>query len=155
MQQFTAPLAAKRVNVLWFAGLTLRLMSASIGILVKQWLREYLSGEYISPQARMRIRYFRAPGLEHWHVFTIAALLPLVLQLALALFFVGLCFFTLDIHSSVGYTTIPLVARLVPSLRLSILCARVVSPLPIHNPSLQICDAVRARDHLLAPQRLA
>lgn len=109
IQQFQPSLAARRVNVLWFASLTLSLMSASFGILVKQWLREYLSGEFVSPQTRLRIRHFRMPGLDHWGVFAIAALLPLVLQLALALFFIGLCFFTLDVHKSIGYTTIPLV----------------------------------------------
>ncbi|KAI0338022.1 hypothetical protein BDW22DRAFT_1338655, partial [Trametopsis cervina] len=107
---FEPSLAAKRVNVLWFASLTLALISASFGIMVKQWLSEYLSGQHVSPQTRLRIRHFREPGLEHWHVFGIASLLPVLLQLALALFFVGLCFFTLDIHASIGYTTIPLVA---------------------------------------------
>ncbi|KAI0338036.1 hypothetical protein BDW22DRAFT_1338598, partial [Trametopsis cervina] len=107
---FKPSLSAKRVNILWFASLTLALISASFGILVKQWLREYLSLEYVSPQARLRIRNFRKPGLQDWHVFGIASLLPLVLQLALALFFVGLCFFTLNIDPSIGYTTIPLVA---------------------------------------------
>ncbi|KAI0338038.1 hypothetical protein BDW22DRAFT_1302947, partial [Trametopsis cervina] len=68
--------SAKRVNVLWFASLTLSLISASFGILVKQWLREYLAGEYVSSQARLRVRHFRAPGLERWHVFGIASFLP-------------------------------------------------------------------------------
>ncbi|KAI0688465.1 hypothetical protein BC835DRAFT_1284579, partial [Cytidiella melzeri] len=84
---------AIRVNVLWFASLTLSLVSASFGILVKQWLREYLAGEYTSPQARLRIRHFRNPGLDHWKVFEIAAILPLLLQLSLGLFLIGLCFF--------------------------------------------------------------
>ncbi|KAI0093072.1 hypothetical protein BDY19DRAFT_921863, partial [Irpex rosettiformis] len=101
---------AIRVNVLWFASLTLSLVSASFSILVKQWLREYLAGEYTSPQARLRIRHFRHPGLEHWKVFEIAAIIPLVLQLSLALFLVGLCFFTADVHDTVGHTTLPLVA---------------------------------------------
>ena len=107
---FKPSVTAVRVNVLWFASLTLSLVSASFGILVKQWLREYLAGEYTSPQARLRIRQFRNPGLSDWKVFEIAALLPLLLQLALALFLIGLCFFTLDVHSSVGHATIPLVA---------------------------------------------
>lgn len=51
VQHFVPSVPAKRVNVLWFASLTLSLISASFGILVKQWLREYLSGEYVSPQA--------------------------------------------------------------------------------------------------------
>ncbi|KAI0338037.1 hypothetical protein BDW22DRAFT_824759 [Trametopsis cervina] len=103
-------LTAKRVNVLWVASLTLALITASFGILVKQWLREYLAVEHVSPQARLRIRHFRKPGLEGWHVYGIASLLPLIIQVALALFFVGLCFFTLDINTSIGYTAIPLVA---------------------------------------------
>ena len=101
---------AVRVNVLWFASLTLSLVSASFSILVKQWLREYLAGDYTSPQARLRIRHFRYPGLEHWKVFEIAATIPLLLQLSLALFLVGLCFFTADVHDTVGHTTLPLVA---------------------------------------------
>lgn len=76
---FMPTLAAKRVNILWFASLTLSLISALFDILVKQWLCEYLAGDQVSPQARLRIRHFRQPGLEHWHVFGIAAFLPLVL----------------------------------------------------------------------------
>ncbi|KAI0798707.1 hypothetical protein BC629DRAFT_243365 [Irpex lacteus] len=108
--EFTPTTNAIRVNVLWFASLTLSLVSASFSILVKQWLQEYLSGEFTSPQARIRIRHFRYPGLDHWKVFEIAAALPLLLQLSLALFFVGLCFFTADVHNTVGHTTLPLVA---------------------------------------------
>ncbi|KAI0093088.1 hypothetical protein BDY19DRAFT_407332 [Irpex rosettiformis] len=108
--EFTPTVNAIRVNVLWFASLTLSLVSASFGILVKQWLREYLAGEYTSPQARLRIRHFRTPGLDHWKVFEIAAILPLLLQLSLALFLIGLCFFTADVHDTIGHTTLPLVA---------------------------------------------
>jgi hypothetical protein len=86
------------------------LVSASFAILVKQWLREYLAGDYTSPQARLRIRHFRNPGLADWKVFEIAAILPLLLQVSLALFLIGLCFFTFDVHSAIGHTTIPLVA---------------------------------------------
>ncbi|THG99340.1 hypothetical protein EW026_g2989 [Hermanssonia centrifuga] len=70
-------------NVLWFSSLMISLMAASFGILVKQWLREYLAGEYTSPLARLRVRQFRNPGLTDWKVFEIAAILPLLLQLAL------------------------------------------------------------------------
>ncbi|KAI0691133.1 hypothetical protein BC835DRAFT_133728 [Cytidiella melzeri] len=107
---FQPSLYAVRVNILWFASLTLTLISASFGILVKQWLREYLAGDYTSPQARLRVRHYRNPGLDNWKVFEIAAMLPLLLQLALALFFIGLCFFTAGVHTTVGHTTLPLVA---------------------------------------------
>ncbi|KAI0776397.1 hypothetical protein BC629DRAFT_1290587, partial [Irpex lacteus] len=98
-----------RVNVLWFASLVVSLMTASFGMLVKQWLREFLAAEVPSPQARLRIRHFREPEIKRWKVYEIAASLPLLLQLSLGLFFVGLCYFTASVHASVGYTTLPLV----------------------------------------------
>ncbi|KAI0776473.1 hypothetical protein BC629DRAFT_1441423 [Irpex lacteus] len=42
-------------------------------------------------------------------VYEIVACLPLLLQLSLGLFFVGLCYFTASVHESVGHTTFPLV----------------------------------------------
>ncbi len=99
-----------RVNVLWFASLIFSLMTASFGILVKQWLREYLAVDNPSPHARLRVHHYRYPGLAQWKVFEIAAILPLLQQLALALFFIGLCYFTASVHSSIGHTSLPLVA---------------------------------------------
>ncbi|EKM60628.1 uncharacterized protein PHACADRAFT_58937, partial [Phanerochaete carnosa HHB-10118-sp] len=88
--QFTAPLWAVRVNALWFASLIVSLATASFSMLVKQWLREYLAFEYTSPQERLRARQYRKPGLGKWKVFEIAAVLPMLLQLSLGLFFTGL-----------------------------------------------------------------
>lgn len=108
-QAFQASSVDIRVNVLWFASLLFSLITASFSILVKQWLREFLNAENPSPQARLRVRHLRYPQLARWKVFEIAAALPLLLQLALALFFIGLCYFTASVHSSVEYTTLPLV----------------------------------------------
>lgn len=101
--------AAILVNALWFASLLFSLMSASFGILVKQWLRQYLAIDSTFPQAQLRIRYFRSPSLTTWKVFEIAAVLPLLLQLSLGLFFLGLCFFTWGIHPTLGKTSIPII----------------------------------------------
>lgn len=98
-----------RINILWFASLVISLVTASLAILVKQWLREFLAVANPSPLARVRIRHLREPGIRGWKVYEIAAILPLFLQLSLGLFFVGLCYFTAAIHSSIGYTTLPLV----------------------------------------------
>jgi hypothetical protein len=97
------------VNILWFASLIVSLVTASFGILVKQWLREYLAVEVPSPQARLRVRHLRYPALHTWKVFEIAAALPLLLQIALGLFFAGLCYLTISVHPSVYHTTLPLV----------------------------------------------
>lgn len=107
---FKAPVWAIRVNVLWFTSLILSLSAASLGMLVKQWLREYLALEYTTPQQRLRARQYRSPALVEWKVFEIAAALPALLQVSLGLFFLGLCIFTSAVHSSIGSTTIPIVA---------------------------------------------
>ncbi|KAI0344891.1 hypothetical protein BDW22DRAFT_1327187, partial [Trametopsis cervina] len=107
---FEPSVNAIRINDLWAASLVISLATASFGILVKQWLREYMKFVTSFPQGRLRIRSFRRAGLETWKVLTIAACLPLLLQLALGLFFVGLCFYTAELHSSVRNTTLPLVA---------------------------------------------
>lgn len=96
-------------NVTWFGSLTISLMAASYGMLVKQWLREYLANHDASPLTRLRIRCFRYPALAKWKVFEIVAVLPLLLQLALGLFFLGLCYFASTIHPAVQWTVIPLV----------------------------------------------
>lgn len=107
---FTAAHNDIRVNVLWFASLMISLITASFAILVKQWLRGFLAVDSPSPQARLRVRHFRAPELEKWKVYEIAAALPLLLQVSLGLFFIGLCYFTASLDLSVNRTTIPLVA---------------------------------------------
>ncbi|KAF7793653.1 hypothetical protein EIP86_004768 [Pleurotus ostreatoroseus] len=124
---FQAADSAIRVNVCWFASLLLSLSSASFGILVKQWLREFLAIPYISPQERIRIRDARVQGLEIWNLFEIASLLPVLLQISLALFFVGLCFFTAAVHPSVGTTTLLLVCCWAFFFCLSVI-APLVSP---------------------------
>ncbi|KAI0821134.1 hypothetical protein BC629DRAFT_428426 [Irpex lacteus] len=106
---FHPSLAAKRVNVLWFASLIISLSTASLAILAKQWLRGYMAFASSSPQGQLRIRHFRRSGLETWRVFGIVSMLPLLLQISLALFFVGLCFFTADIDPVIGNTALPLV----------------------------------------------
>ena len=106
---FSAALTDIRVNVCWFSSLVLSLSSASFGMLLQQWLREYLYIDRTVPQERLRIRYFRARGLEVWKLYEIASVLPLILQVSLLLFFVGLCFFTASVHSSIGTATLLLV----------------------------------------------
>ena len=79
-------------------------------MLVKQWLREYLSGNFALGRPHLRLRFFRYVGMVKWRVFQIASLLPLLLQLALALFFAGLCIFSARIDSRLGSLTSSLVA---------------------------------------------
>lgn len=124
---FDASTTDIRVNVCWFASLILSLSTASFGMLVQQWLREYLYIDRTVPQERIRIRHFRSRGLEAWRLFEIAAVLPLLLQLSLVLFFTGLCFFTASVHSSIGDATLCLVCGWAALFGFAIL-APLISP---------------------------
>ena len=124
---FIATPSDVRVNALWFASLICSLATASLGMLVKQWLREYLAGDFVSPHARLRIRHFRRASLKKWKVFEIAGVLPLLLQTSLGLFFAGLCLWTMSLNRTIGKTSIPLVCAWAVVLLLTTI-APVVSP---------------------------
>ena len=99
---FHPPSSAIRINILWFASLVFSLIAASLSMLVKQWLREYLAGRHGTDEEYIRIRQYRYEGLLKWRVFDIVALLPLLLHIALILFFIGLGDFLLTFNTSVG-----------------------------------------------------
>ncbi|KAI0790540.1 hypothetical protein C8Q75DRAFT_806443 [Abortiporus biennis] len=101
---------AIHVSSLWFASLVCSLMTASLGILVKQWLREYMAHDHLSPRAYIRVRHRRQQGIVQYRVFEIAAVLPLILQLSLGLFFAGLAYFMLVISPTVGKVVTTLVS---------------------------------------------
>ncbi|KAF9467945.1 hypothetical protein BDZ94DRAFT_1318466 [Collybia nuda] len=87
---FTGSTSAIRINAFWFTSLTLGLTAVLIGILCKQWLREYQRYENLSPKDAFPIRQMRYEGLLRWHIPKILSTLPLLLQVALVLFFGGL-----------------------------------------------------------------
>ncbi|KIP07914.1 hypothetical protein PHLGIDRAFT_39463, partial [Phlebiopsis gigantea 11061_1 CR5-6] len=58
-EPFEVPEWAVHVNVLWFSSLIVSLATASLGMLVKSWLREYLALDTEAPRKRLRVRYYR------------------------------------------------------------------------------------------------
>lgn len=94
-----------RINTLWSCSLVISLVTASIGIFIKQWFHEYMAQDTQAPLFCLRARFFRSEGLEKWRVFELAAALALLLQLALFLFFVGLSDFLHQVDPTVGWIT--------------------------------------------------
>ncbi|KAI0785246.1 hypothetical protein C8Q75DRAFT_776544 [Abortiporus biennis] len=87
---FTAPKSAIRINTLWFTSLVFSLISALLGILAKQWLRRYISHTSSAPREAIQIRQHRYNGLIKWRMIEIVGWLPVLLEIAVVLFFVGL-----------------------------------------------------------------
>ncbi|KAF9447861.1 hypothetical protein P691DRAFT_760389 [Macrolepiota fuliginosa MF-IS2] len=82
--------SAERINICWFLSLTLSLATVLIGILCMQWLREYRHEAALPHVESISLRQMRFEGLVTWKVPDILSSLPLILQIALVLFFVGI-----------------------------------------------------------------
>ncbi|KAF9008551.1 hypothetical protein BDZ89DRAFT_996880, partial [Hymenopellis radicata] len=78
------------VSVLWFTSLALSLTTALMAVLMKQWIHQYMAVPSGTPRDRSRIRQFRLESIEKWHVPLIIGLLPVLMHVALGVFFVGL-----------------------------------------------------------------
>ncbi|KAI0079052.1 hypothetical protein K474DRAFT_1592676, partial [Panus rudis PR-1116 ss-1] len=83
---------------MWFASLFLCLTTASLGMLAKQWLREFVAKED-GPKGY----FLRYQGLATYRVYEFTAFLPILLQLALIIFLVGLCTFLRVLEPAIGW----------------------------------------------------
>ena len=99
---FSASLSTIVINSLWFVSLVAALSSAFIGILVKQWLREYMRPVSTTPIDALSLRQLDYQALKDWGVVEIISFLPLLLQLSLALFLVGLLYLLWTLHNVVA-----------------------------------------------------
>ncbi|EMD41611.1 hypothetical protein CERSUDRAFT_90185 [Gelatoporia subvermispora B] len=85
------PTSSVWINALWFSSLILSLSSASIGIIVRQWLHQFISPASPDPRRSAEIHHSRYElGIIRWKVPEILNILPILLLAALMLFFIGL-----------------------------------------------------------------
>ncbi len=98
---FSPPNNIVVVNTLFYASLSLMLLAAFIAMLIKNWVREFdrgLRGMSISEQ-RAKTREFRYQGLVYWKLSGMVAILPILIQISLLLFFIGLALFLFHIDT--------------------------------------------------------
>ena len=81
---------------MWFLSLVISLASALLGILAKQWIREYLTWDKATalPKTNIRVRQVRFEAWEDWHTPAIISAIPVLLEVAIILFVMGLVLFT-------------------------------------------------------------
>ena len=136
-----------RINSFWFLSLILSLTTVLVGIISLQWLREHQRySDSLSPRQSLGIFHMRTEALEKWYVPQIFAMLPLLLEAALVLFFFGIVDFLLDLsHAvaipvavSIGLTTLFLVSTtILPTLQCFPVSLRQPlsdSPVPVPCP---------------------
>ncbi|KAK0196623.1 hypothetical protein F5146DRAFT_10960 [Armillaria mellea] len=91
------------VNGLWFSSLFLSLTTALVAVLVKQWLHHYVvlpSGNSTRAVFCSTVPIF---GVQKWRVEVIVGLLPVLMHLALALFFIGLSLFLHPLRAALSW----------------------------------------------------
>jgi hypothetical protein len=116
-----------RVNAIWLCSLILSLVAALLAILVKQWLREYMTWtSMISGKESVALRQYRAQGWDNWYVSQWRYAIPGLLQAALVLFFWGL----VDLFWNVQATIAIIVTSLV-GVSLGVLL--MISFIPVIN----------------------
>ncbi|TFY82745.1 hypothetical protein EWM64_g1276 [Hericium alpestre] len=87
------------INVLWFLSLVFSLSCALGATLVQQWSRTYIQGteERFIPHEKARMRTYLLEGVERFGVTAMVQAIPVMLHVALFLFFAGLVVFPLSI----------------------------------------------------------
>ncbi|PBK78479.1 hypothetical protein ARMSODRAFT_42546 [Armillaria solidipes] len=100
---FIASATSVWVNGLWFTSLALSLTTALVSVLVKQWLHHYMALPSGTPRERSLLRQFRFAGLQKWRVLGIIGLLPVLMHIALAIFFIGLVIFLGPLRESIAW----------------------------------------------------
>ncbi|EIW55849.1 uncharacterized protein TRAVEDRAFT_152410, partial [Trametes versicolor FP-101664 SS1] len=137
------------LNALWFAGLILSLASASVGIMVKQWLNEYSAGVSGNARSVAQMRQYRLNHLRTWHVEDVVNTIPVLLQLALALFLTGLLILLWSLHGTVAAVASTLVCLL------GVFTA-VTTLLPLVNHQCSyLTPQIRAINSIWQPKRYA
>ncbi|TFK60723.1 hypothetical protein BDN72DRAFT_741489, partial [Pluteus cervinus] len=103
---------AVQINFLWFMSLAASLSVSSIGILCMQWVRQYRRWKAKTDRRTAALRRQRYEGFLHWHVPNIVAALPVILQIALVLFGVGVNNLLWSLHHvvAVGFAAVSIPA---------------------------------------------
>lgn len=146
-QSFSPKHSAVRVNVFWFLSLIYSLASVVIGIVTLQWLRQHQAYPGQSPREALAMYYMRSEGMQKWHVWKILMALPVLLQLALVFFFVGVIDFLhelgnkavlIPISVAIGFTLLFLYGTAtLPALQTYFLTLRGLMSWPHKKPPSQ------------------
>ncbi|OCH86280.1 hypothetical protein OBBRIDRAFT_838279 [Obba rivulosa] len=123
------------INTLWFMSLVLSLASASIGIVVRQWLNHFISPTSTDPEQSALIHCLRYDaGLRRWHVPEILSLLPVLLLASLVLFLLGLLILLGSLNSVVTGIVIILIVLLLAFFAFTTVAPSVRPDCPYKSP---------------------
>lgn len=137
------------INFLWFVSFTLTLISALGGVLAKGWVAKYTPTsrtERCQDACDRHLRYVRA---RQWHLGGIITGLPILIQLALLLFLLGLVLFTHDGNPGIGFTILVLIVFTLLLYVTSTILPIFSPAAPLHTPISDLISsaAEKGRTH--------
>lgn len=102
--KFRPTASARCITSLWFVSLLLSLGSALLGILARQWIREYLNWNSATASSRQNVlvRQIRFEAWEAWKTHALIATIPALLEFAIVLFVCGLVVYVWTIDLVLG-----------------------------------------------------
>ncbi|TFK82716.1 hypothetical protein K466DRAFT_465818, partial [Polyporus arcularius HHB13444] len=122
------------VNILWFSALIFSLASASIGIMVKQWLRELSTDLQGTSREIAQTRQYRVQNTQKWKLREIASALPVLLHLSLTCFLSGLLILLWTLHVAVAAVSSALVGLLLTFIVATTILPVMVPSCCYHSP---------------------
>ncbi|PPR06293.1 hypothetical protein CVT24_001099 [Panaeolus cyanescens] len=146
-QNPNSPSQTFRVNAFIFTSLVLSLGTALVGIIALQWIRSYRSSESASDRERISLRQIRYAALVKWKIPTIISYLPLLLGIALLIFFIGLIDFLDTMNSELAKTIGVLVGLIAMFLVITTILPTLhiysttdpMPPCPYQSPQSWLC----------------
>lgn len=126
LPDFTPSVAVLCINILWFLSLIASLSAAFFGILVKQWLREYLkwNSPLAHPRENILVRQVRFEAWKDWYFPATISMIPALLEGSLVLFVCGLAALLWDLDRRVA-----IVATVAIGLFLLVVAAVTILPM--------------------------
>ena len=136
------------INFLWFVSLTLTLISALGGVLAKGWVAKFTPASGTERCQDACDRHFRYIRARQWRLGGIITGLPILIQSALLLFFLGLVLFTHDRQAGTGFTICVLVV-----LTLLLYVAFTILPFfspagPLHTPISDLISSAAKKSRI-------
>ncbi|KAG6902091.1 hypothetical protein C0995_004442 [Termitomyces sp. Mi166 len=145
--QLPSPIQVTWVNGLWFAALACSLSTALVSMLAKQWLQAYITNISGSPLQRARQRQSRHMELVLWHVPALINALPLLLHVALLLFFAGIVVLLWSVNLATTLATLLIVAFAYIFYLASVFISVIYPGCPYQHP---LSEHIRKRIHLFS-----
>ncbi|KAH9928906.1 uncharacterized protein B0H18DRAFT_953808 [Fomitopsis serialis] len=129
------------VPALWFAALVCALAAASVAISVGQWLNYLLTPAGLvefGPRQKLRIWNLRRIAFDRWQMDFLVGIAPVLLQIALTLFLVGLVGFLWTVSVAVAMPTLILVAFVLFFQFITVVAPAMVAYSPFQSPQARL-----------------